>query len=427
MPHCEMIETMPRRNHPLQIGEPMTEYFDRYEWKPQLFQTPEELNAALEQFAVKDKKIKAIHTIGIAHNMQPWAYMQSMRTTLAGVGVSYYDIDSGRYPNIDKTLLPCEVKLCEPVVFVFEDDSTLEIKPNGDGGLFMSANRISSSVKDGLNHSNVDSEVLFKRVIGCSIRGIWTTKTRTITEYTSSGYGDRDNTDKWKLSMSGDYDLYFCHRWGGWYQFGMTSDNIGCQEGKIRYAVIKKAANNYRQIPIVEGHEGSSYFWIMPVRHVEVSDDNWYGIEECREQEISIEEDDVGEFLYFFLDKYFDHSYPYGKARDRYCGSGFEWNLEYNIYTYETIREMLDEIELCAGLLETDFDNPALTDLKNGFHPYTFDPDENRYQKKLTDEEEYLIRDNIGIALDFYERFVRRMRKMMQAADDYELISFMGP
>ena len=423
-----MIETMPWRNNPPQIEEPMTEYFDRYEWKPQLFQTPEELNAALEQFAVKDKKIKAIHTIGIAHNMQPWAYMQSMRTTLAGVGVSYYDIDSGRYPNIDKTLLPCEVKLCEPVVFVFEDDSTLEIKPNGDGGLFMSANRISSSVKDGLNHSNVDSEVLFKRVIGSSIRGIWTTKTRTITEYTSSGHGDQDNTDKWKLSMSGDYDLYFCHRWGGWYQFGMTSDNIGCQEGKIRYAIIKKAANNYRQIPIVEGHDGSSYFWIMPVRHVEVSDDNWYGIEECREQEISIEEDDIGEFLYFFLEKYFDPDYPYGQVRDRYCGSGFEWNLEYNIYTYETIRKMLDEIELCARLLETDFDNPALTDFKKGFHSVTFDPDENRFQKRLTDEEEeHLIRDNIGIALDFYDRFVRRMRKMMQGADDYELISFMGP
>ena len=302
----------------------MTEYFDRYEWKPQLFQTPEELNAALEQFAVKDKKIKAIHTIGMAHNMQPWAYMQTMRTTLAGAGVSYADIDSGRYPNTDKTLLPCEVKLCEPVVFVFEDDSTLEIKPNGNGGLFMSANRILPSVKDGLNHSNVDSEVLFERVIGCSIREIRTTKTHTTTEYTSSGHGYQDNTDNWKLSMSGDYDLYFRHRWGGWYQFGMTSDHIECQEGKIRYAVIKKAANNYRQIPIVEGHDGGSCFWIMPVRHVEASDDNWYGIEECREQEISIEEDDIGEFLHFFLDKYFDPDYPYGEARDQYCGSGFE-------------------------------------------------------------------------------------------------------
>ena len=37
----------------------MAEYFDRYKWNPQLFRTPEELNAALEQFEVKDKKIKA--------------------------------------------------------------------------------------------------------------------------------------------------------------------------------------------------------------------------------------------------------------------------------------------------------------------------------------------------------------------------------
>lgn len=405
----------------------MKERFDRYEWKPQVYQTPEELNAALGQFGVKDKKLKAIHTIGMAENMQPWVYTQTMRMTLANVGVSYADIDSGRYPRIDKTLLPCEVRLCEPVVFVFEDDSTLEIKPSG-GGLLLSANQIPTFVKDGLNHSNVDAEALFECVIGCSIREIWTTKTCVTTEYTSSRSIYQKNTTEWKLSMSGDHDLYFRFRRDGWYQFGMSSDHIGYQGGKIRYSAIKKAANNYRQIPIVEGHDSSSYFWIMPVRHAEISDDNWHGIEECREQEISIEEDDVGEFLYFFLEKYFDPDYPYGQVRDRYCGSGFEWNLEYNIYTYETIGKMLDDIERCAGLLKTDFDNPALTALKEGFHPYTFDPDENRYRKKLTDQEkEQLIRDNIGLALDFYERFVWRMRKMMKAAEDYELISFMGP
>ena len=282
----------------------MAEYFDRYKWNPQLFRTPEELNAALEQFEVKDKKIKAIHTIGLAHNMQPWAYQQTMRTTLAGVGIPYEDIDSGRYSNIEKTLLPCEVVLCEPVVFVFEDDSTLEIKPDGKGGLLLASNQISPFVKDGLNHSNVDSEYLFGRAIGCSIREIWTTKTHAQTEYTCSGHGDQDDTSKWKFWMTGEYDLYFHHRWGGWYQFGITSDRIGCHDGKITYSVIKEAANRYMQIPIVEGHDGSSYFWIMPVRHIAVSDDNWNGIEECREQEISIEEDDIGEFLYYFLDKY---------------------------------------------------------------------------------------------------------------------------
>ena len=406
----------------------MAEYFDRYKWNPQLFRTPEELNAALEQFEVKDKKIKAIHTIGLAHNMQPWAYQQTMRTTLAGVGIPYEDIDSGRYSNIDKTLLPCEVVLCEPVVFVFEDDSTLEIKPDGKGGLLLASNQISPFVKDGLNHSNVDSEYLFGRAIGCSIREIWTTKTHAQTEYTCSGHGDQDDTSKWKFWMTGEYDLYFHHRWGGWYQFGITSDRIGCHDGKITYSVIKEAANRYMQIPIVEGHDGSSYFWIMPVRHIAVSDDNWNGIEECREQEISIEEDDIGEFLYYFLDKYFDSNYPYGQSRDEYCGSEFEWNLEYNIYTYEAMKRMLDEISTVSELLKTDFDNPVLADIKKRFHPFTFDPDENRYQKKLTDfEKEQLIRNNIHIDTDFYDRFVRRMRQMMENADNYELISFMGP
>ena len=32
-------------------------------WNPQLFRTPEELNAALEQFEVKDKKIKAMEQV----------------------------------------------------------------------------------------------------------------------------------------------------------------------------------------------------------------------------------------------------------------------------------------------------------------------------------------------------------------------------
>ena len=89
---------------------------------------------------------------------------------------------------------------------------------------------------------------------------------------------------------------------------------------------------------------------------------------------------------------------------------------------------MLDEISTVSELLKTDFDNPVLADIKKRFHPFTFDPDENRYQKKLTDfEKEQLIRNNIHIATDFYDRFVRRMRQMMENADNYELISFMGP
>ena len=406
----------------------MTQYFDRYEWKPQLFRTPEELNAALEHFDVKDKKIKAIHTIGLAYHMEPWACRQKVFTTLAEVGISYDDIDSGRYPYIDKTLLPGCVTLCEPVVFVFEDDSTLEIKPEGNEGLLMAVNQIPISVCDGLNHSNIHSTAFFQRMIGCSIKEIWTKKTLIKTEYTCSGHGDEEKSTEWKIWMTGKYNLYFYHSWEGWYTFGMTSDYIGCYDGKLSYAAIKKAAKKYHQIPIVEGHDSSSYFWIMPVRAVEVTDDNWSGIEECVKHQISIEETHVAEFLYYFLDKYFDRDYPYGSARGEYCGTGFEWNLEYNIYTYEAMKQMQDEIERVSTLLQTNFEDPILTDIKKGFRWTTFDPDENRYMKKLTEaQKKQVIRDNIGIAADFYERFVRRMRQMMEYADDYALISFMGP
>ncbi len=162
----------------------------------------------------------------------------------------------------------------------------------------------------------------------------------------------------------------------------------------------------------------------MPVRHTTVSDEHWDGIEKCREQEISIEESHVAEFLYYFLDLYFDDNYPYGSARDSHSDSGFQWNLEYNIYTYETTKRMLNAIAAVSALLRTDFDNPVLTDIKKMFHPFAFSPDRTSSPNNLTEaEQERLIRENIRVATDF----VQRMRLMMEHADNFELISFMGP
>lgn len=46
---------------------------------------------------------------------------------------------------------------------------------------------------------------------------------------------------------------------------------------------------------------------------------------------------DIEHFLYHFLYKYFDTSFAYGDMRDEYCSNAFEWNLEPNIYTYNTV------------------------------------------------------------------------------------------
>ena len=83
----------------------------------------DEIVNAIEHLYVKDKKIKHIHVIGIAKNMETWSCVQQMRGILfEHAGIPHEDIDSEKYKYCGMTQFPCEVKICEPVVFVFEDD-----------------------------------------------------------------------------------------------------------------------------------------------------------------------------------------------------------------------------------------------------------------------------------------------------------------
>ena len=72
--------------------------------------------------------------------------------------------------------------------------------------------------------------------------------------------------------------------------------------------------------------------------------------------------------------------------------------------------------------------NPLLDELKKKFSVYDFVPDLLRTEKKFSDTEaDQIIRENINVAIDFYRRFVKRIRLMMEHSTDYDLISFMGP
>jgi hypothetical protein len=409
--------------------------FDCHKWNAAIFRTPEELDGALTSFNIRGKTIKEIHVIGVANNLQPWSYTQTMRRTLADVGVPYDDIDSGKYAGIDDTLVLCEVEICEPVVFIFEDGSTFEAMPINANGMKMSINQIPTNVINGTNNSNFDADYFFGRIKGSKIDHIQTIERKTTSHGNSSAYEEVRRNITYQFWLRGgeeDVGCYFRQASEGWYKFGLTLQNyfmdIGNKTADISFSKVKKAVNNRRQVLIVEGHDCSSYFWIMPVKHVETTLDNWNGIEEYRQEEISIEEDDISEFLYYFLDKYYDTNYPYGDSRDEYCGSEFEWNLEYNIYTYDAIKKMLDDIEHCAHLLKTDFENEELAELKKRYRVYSFEPDDNIWEKQLSDDEKMqIIKNNIYIATDFYERFVYRMRAMMDNSPEFDLISFMGP
>lgn len=405
--------------------------FDKHMWSARLYTTAAEIETALKAFGAFDKKIKDVHVIGVAHNMEESACAYRVRRTLAAAGVPYEHIDSGMYPYIEDTLLPCELVVCEPMVFVFEDDSTVELLPCGDRGLWLGVNGIAPDILDGTNDHNFDSSAMFRRLQGYSVTDVRVLRRQIPTVYGRFSATESNTTVKYEISFGYACGVCFKQSYDGWYTVslfnGRSSTCFGDEIYTIPYREIKAMLKPKNQITIVEGHDSTSYFWIMPVKHVPKSEEYWCGIQEYRQEKISIEEDDVGVFLYYFLDKYFDCNYPYGDSREC-CGNHFEWNLEYNIYTYETMCAMLADIEHCCYLLKTDYDNVELDGLKAKFHYYPFSPVRIPLDRRLTEEEEQaIIRDNIHVATEFYDRFVSRMRGMMQHATDYNLISFMGP
>ena len=185
-------------------------------------------------------------------------------------------------------------------------------------------------------------------------------------------------------------------------------------------------------IKIMKGHNGGDCFWIMPVKcHPKGDSLDYDDVTEERKFEISICEDDVDCFLYAFFSKYFDLDLKWNKIRAEGMNTEeFEWNLEHNFYTYETIDLLLEDMRKVIGLLKTDYDNPYPKPFKKNYRlSYMIDEERNFGEKMyLTDaQEQQLIRENIGVVIDFYERFILELSEMMKQAPDYDLISAMGP
>ena len=198
-----------------------------------------------------------------------------------------------------------------------------------------------------------------------------------------------------------------------------------------------------KEIGIVDGHDSSSYFWIQPVRVIDYSDTNDIdNVAEMKSAEISIEENDVDQYLTPFLYKYYDAELEANKKRVDYHSddeqtsyiSGFEWYLTHNFYTYDAIKNMLKDISDTIDTLSSGRENEFTAKLKEkrGFATY-----ELIYAKNLTDEQikEYNVNrpkeddTEIELIIDFYNRFIYRIEYMMRVGKEkgYNLISFMGP
>lgn len=188
-----------------------------------------------------------------------------------------------------------------------------------------------------------------------------------------------------------------------------------------------------REIGIVDGHDGSSYFWIMPVRVIDFEDTtDPDSVAEMKSAEISIEESDVAQYLAPLFCKYFDEELEENKKRKG--ASGFEWWLEHNFFTFDSMTLLLKDIADTVDALSTGRSNEFAEELRRGRETSAC---RAVYAESLSDEKAAGFNVNgaaeddteIGLILDFYNRFIYRMEYMLRVGKEngYNRISVMGP
>ena len=411
--------------------------FDIQEWKPTFCKTEKELNAFWEENQIARKKIIKINAIGIALNMGGWALGKRIQETLNSAGVTDDLMQKMDWDWYDSIQLNAELKLWEPIVFVLEDYSTVELMIFPDGVMGVSVNQIDPNTTEGINHGTCDAGVLFSEMLS---RKCKRPEFYHRISYQGSGEGESVQSEEYAFvfTLSGDSDLRFFIRAGHDSAFtcGLFCSYFNWDNDiyKIPLERISKSRKDVRQAAILEGGDSGGYFSIVPtmVEDKPVDSNYPWGTQDYYRNIIMIDEMDVQPLLFYFLEKYFDEDLNKKCTdRDPYNSRGFQHYADPNLYSYPTMKEMLQEIEEKTRLLQEDFENPELKELIDEFPISYFLPDE---LWDLPNQEDWneekrreIIRDNLGIALDFYARFVKRVRKLMERNPDSDCICFSGP
>ena len=357
--------------------------FDIQEWKPTFCKTEKELNAFWEENQIARKKIIKINAIGIALNMQGWSLEERIKKTLSAAGVTVHLMQRMNKELYNNIQLNAELELWEPIVFVLEDHSTVELMFFPDGVLGVSVNQIDPDTTEGTNHGDCDANILFSKMLSRKCRR---PEFYHRISYQGSGEGESVQEEEYAFvfTLSGDSDLRFFIRAGhdSEYTCGLNfryQFNWEQNIHKISLGRINEALKDVHQIPILEGTDYGSYFMIVPTMAEEQEIDSSFSWETKNyyKKRIMIEEDDVRSFLFYFLYKYFDKDYNKKYAdRDPYDSVRFESYLDPNLYSYPTMKEMLQDIEEKTKLLQEDFENPELKELIDEFSISYFLPDE---------------------------------------------------
>lgn len=399
--------------------------FDFFEWSAPYYSTPKEVFIAVRKLNIVGKTIKDIHVIGSVSSLIGHYTIETILTT---AGIKLTDNWRNEYPHMDDVQVPWGVEACEPIQFIFDDDTTFEILPIGHGGARLAVNSIPVEITDGLNRSNLRSDILFAELKERQVQRfemyINTTTKNHICEYVienNRDFKESRTTYQYRFSFGYPYEINLEQRFESYYNIKVRGESETHDDTTVCYRRIKDSISKIDdQVFICNGRDAGGTFWIVPINSDRDKDreipffDN-FGM--------AIDDYYVSEYLCEFLYCYFDPAIQEEDPYDPDSGKEFDW-YGVNLYSYESMRKMLADIRRAADLLVNDYDNPELDEIKAHFpwHPYT-----DKHRDELTDAEKNELRKKgVPMAVDFYQRFVGRMEKMM-ALPGTNTISFAGP
>jgi hypothetical protein len=359
--------------------------FNITKWEAATYNTCEEIEKAVADFGIIGKKLKKIQPIGEVHiNLDfPINYNE------------YYD---------------WRLKLHEPVVFTFEDNSTFEIMPTSDGLLRMNVNTKPIYKADGKLKSNFNPKPLFSGTYENQIESFAKLDiTRTIPMY---------------ILRLGNYRITVSHHLEHYDYYDLWMTYSGRPDKVLGVHIAESFdINKYSEIEIIPGRNrgGSFNFHIVSAEHEKAvgiypyADESWNDL-------FDITEEETADFLFPFLQKHIAEDVQ----RELLPEPIYEYEgLEYwgwNYYTFAQVRAIIADLREAAELLKTEPYEKAYPDLYArffdrwglGFNYFAYKHERREFLKTCVP--------------DFYERIALRLEKMItEAPEGFEHICVEGP
>ena len=142
------------------------------EWKTELIQDPNILMSKLKELNIKDKKIKNIIVLGLAYNLTEDEATATAYNYYKKTGVDLTDREIRNYNQIDENVEFLRyVEIDEPIIIEFEDGSRFEIDYCDGSTIKIGLNTLPKNIEWGINHPNVDGNVVFSNCINKTVIG----------------------------------------------------------------------------------------------------------------------------------------------------------------------------------------------------------------------------------------------------------------